>query len=175
MISYKDELYHHGIKGQKWGVRRFQNEDGSLTFAGKRRVKKNAKLYHKVAAQNADTRKQLGNRVNALRDSIKALKNADMEKQAKAYGDGDTEGMTKARDLLIAKREAEARILESNIAGMDHYMTKLSKVDLSKYSKKEYRQEMDKLRQEGQRVAEKIGKIYLKDLDENFEKYKNAG
>ena len=31
------ELYHHGIKGQKWGIRRFQNEDGSLTDAGKRR------------------------------------------------------------------------------------------------------------------------------------------
>lgn len=33
----KYELYHHGILGQKWGVRRFQNEDGSLTEAGKRR------------------------------------------------------------------------------------------------------------------------------------------
>lgn len=31
------ELYHHGIKGQRWGVRRFQNEDGSLTPAGERR------------------------------------------------------------------------------------------------------------------------------------------
>ena len=32
-----NELYHHGIKGQRWGVRRFQNPDGSLTDAGKRR------------------------------------------------------------------------------------------------------------------------------------------
>ena len=31
------ELYHHGIKGQKWGVRRYQNLDGSLTNAGRRR------------------------------------------------------------------------------------------------------------------------------------------
>lgn len=33
-----DELYHHGIKGQKWGVRRFQNKDGSLTALGKKRL-----------------------------------------------------------------------------------------------------------------------------------------
>ena len=32
-----DELYHHGIKGQRWGIRRFQNEDGSLTSEGRKR------------------------------------------------------------------------------------------------------------------------------------------
>lgn len=31
------ELYHHGIKGQKWGRRRFQTNDGSLTAAGRKR------------------------------------------------------------------------------------------------------------------------------------------
>ena len=31
-----DELYHHGVKGQRWGVRRYQNADGTLTAAGKR-------------------------------------------------------------------------------------------------------------------------------------------
>ena len=36
----KNELYHHGIKGQKWGVRRYQNSDGSLTAEGKKISKK---------------------------------------------------------------------------------------------------------------------------------------
>lgn len=36
-------LVHHGIKGQKWGVRRFQNEDGSLTRLGKYNAKMNKK------------------------------------------------------------------------------------------------------------------------------------
>ena len=41
----ENELYHHGVKGQKWGVRRYQNSDGSLTDNGKKRVAKlNAKI-----------------------------------------------------------------------------------------------------------------------------------
>ena len=35
-MYYDDELYHHGVKGMKWGFRRYQNKDGSLTPAGKK-------------------------------------------------------------------------------------------------------------------------------------------
>ena len=38
VVTSIDDLEHHGILGQKWGVRRYQNKDGSLTALGKRRA-----------------------------------------------------------------------------------------------------------------------------------------
>ena len=34
-VTYSNELYHYGVKGQKWGIRRYQNANGTLTEEGK--------------------------------------------------------------------------------------------------------------------------------------------
>ena len=47
-----NELYHHGIKGQKWGVRKYQNPDGSLTIKGAARL--NRYLRKKSDPEAAD-------------------------------------------------------------------------------------------------------------------------
>lgn len=67
-----DELYHHGVKGMQWGKRRYQNVDGSLTPAGKKRYAKlETKLTKNIERQTrADSR--LMNARAKNRDKISA-------------------------------------------------------------------------------------------------------
>lgn len=55
-----NEIYHYGIKGQKWGIRRYQNEDGSLTDAGKKRA---SKQYKKAADATIKDLNRSGNKM----------------------------------------------------------------------------------------------------------------
>ncbi len=53
---YNEQLYHHGVLGQKWGVRKYQNSDGSLTPAGKAREKRRQSAEQKRSdVKNAGT------------------------------------------------------------------------------------------------------------------------
>lgn len=50
------ELYHHGTKGMRWGIRRYQNKDGSLTPAGKKRYAKLEAEMEKLGGKKSDAK-----------------------------------------------------------------------------------------------------------------------
>ena len=72
----ENELMHWGIKGMKWGVRRYQNRDGSLTPAGRKRYDKEmAKLKEeeKIAKNKLRTQAKI-NKLEEKRKEVEALK-----------------------------------------------------------------------------------------------------
>ena len=67
-IRNNDELYHWGIKGMRWGIRRYQNKDGSLTDAGKKR---RAKLEAKIEKLGGSSKKGSGDSDGANAKPVK--------------------------------------------------------------------------------------------------------
>lgn len=79
-------LVHHGIKGQKWGVRRYQNFDGSYTQAGLARYRTSTENYQKSKAAYKEARqtaKETGDR-SGLRDARKQMR-SDRKQMNKDY------------------------------------------------------------------------------------------
>lgn len=79
---YSNELYHHGIKGMKWGVRRYQNKDGSLTAKGKAMASKKYKKYMNRANQEVNTTE---NYVKAYNRAADKMNNGLIDKYNRDY------------------------------------------------------------------------------------------
>lgn len=80
-----DELYHHGVKGQRWGIRRYQNPDGTLTEKGKAKLSKYknkqinrvTKAYNKVDKRLEKYARKLDNKRNKRIMRLQSTTNID--------------------------------------------------------------------------------------------------
>jgi hypothetical protein len=125
MEAWKEELYHHGIQGQKWGVRRYQNADGSLTAAGKKHVsqKANIKSSNDSAASSGG-----GGGGGAEEEEEEEEFNKDLDNAKKEMLDSLLKFDSPAEARSYMKEEPEVFLAES--AGVD--TSKMSKKQVDK-------------------------------------------
>ena len=117
--NYVTGLSHHGIIGMKWGVRRFQNEDGTLTDLGKKRYEKNLNKY--IGDDG-----QLNERGQKKYDRLVKKANADYD-----YAESLMKNDVKGRNSRFAsqavmnanRRQAQAQMIKENPELLKRAMT----------------------------------------------------
>lgn len=123
-VIYGGELFHHGVKGQKWGVRNYQNPDGSLTPSGKARYSWEGKsrseiakrlykdkldsndAFHKMKQRQNAEQEALFNKVGSMSDS-KWIKLANQQEHRFAREDS----------IISKQREAEKSAIREKVFG----------------------------------------------------------
>lgn len=125
-----NELYHWGIKGMKWGVRRYENKDGTLTDAGKKRYARDAreKEYNKFDESTGTYYKQ-----------SKKKGRSDLKADANRYV---TEDMERTKRLV----DSGADVSRKSKQVMDNHTRRQekSRLDLSGMSDQELRNQINR-------------------------------
>ena len=132
------ELYHHGVKGQRWGIRRYQNKNGSLTAYGKKRY---AKELAKLEAEKKRVRQyeQTAKKMSKLDDMRK-----DLDERKKALNPDDTPESAKQQKAPsvpqkrklseLSNEEIQAKIDRMNL---ENKYKELAQARIDAVSKKE--------------------------------------
>ena len=120
-MYYNDQIWHWGVKGMKWGVRRYQNEDGTLTAAGRKR-------YASDTAANAKKKKNNRLPEDGLNDPDRWVK--EDHERAKTVADAGNQMAGNLKALSDKSMKIQSRRTE--------------KMDLSKMTDQEMRERINR-------------------------------
>ena len=120
-FPYSDELYHFGIKGQKWGIRRYQNEDGTLTEAGKKRYRvESIEEYRKRELESGkNVSNELGNSIRNASDIVRRSRNKAASKVEKSVKDMSDEELRRKINRIQLERQYSMLTSSDKTSGRD--------------------------------------------------------
>lgn len=119
-VPYSSELYHHGIKGQRWGIRRFENTDGTLTPEGKERYTK--KYLNKKIKENDRTIRRLKETSLNKYDAFKK-RSSRIEEKLRSENAAHKEALERYNTMSEKDRRKIDRIMKLRNTGNSSFKT----------------------------------------------------
>ena len=158
MVVYSDELCHYGIRGMRLGIRRYQNSDGTLTEAGRKRVSKLRDSNSRLTGKRDKLTKRMEFQTRKYANSISKANQKAAELRVKEYGLFTTKARADKLEYKASKLEARAAQKAMKI---DRTKARIAKIDalVSKNNRKISELNSAEI-SKGKDYAEKMTKAY---------------